>query len=96
MDGDGAVDLAAAAEQAAQGELDLGRVAVGLGHAREDLGGVVEAVVDQVVEADVVVARQPHGARGAVAPAEKPGRHADQDEGQGEQEWRQLEHGGRR
>src|SRR5262249_39882260 len=81
----GAVDLAAAPEQAAEGELDFGGIAVGLGHAREDLGGVVEAVVDEMIESDVVVARQPHGAGGAVAPAEEPGREPDQDEGQGEQ-----------
>ncbi len=67
MDGDRAVDLAAAAEQAPERELDLRGIAVRLGHAREDLGGMVEAIVDQVVEADVVVARQAHGACRAVA-----------------------------
>jgi len=60
MDGDRPIDLAAAPEQAPERELDLGGIAVGLGHAGEDLRGVVETVVDEMVEADVVVAWQAH------------------------------------
>ncbi len=93
VDGDRAVNLAAAAEQAAQGELDLGGIAVGFRHAREDLGRMVEAIVDEVIEPDVVIARQSHGARRAVAAPEKPRGQAHQDEGQREEQWRQLEHG---
>ena len=73
--------------------MDLGGIAVGLRHACEDLRRVVEAIVDQVIEADVVVARQAHGARGAIAATEEPGSQTDQDEGQRQQQWRQLEHG---
>ena len=93
VDGDRAVDLATAAEQASERELDLGGVVVGFRHAREDLGGMIEAVVDEVIEAHVVIARQSHGARGAVAASEKPGGQAHQDEGQREEQRRQLEHG---
>ena len=82
VDGDRPVDLAAAPEEAAQGELDFGGIAVGFRHAREDLRGVVEAVVDEMVEALVVVARQAHGARGAVAAPEKLGGEPHEDEGQ--------------
>src|SRR5215472_4735576 len=39
VDGDRALDLAAPPEQAPESELDLRGIAVGLGHAREDLGG---------------------------------------------------------
>ena len=67
MDGDGAINLAAAAEQASERELDFGRIAIRLRHAREDLGGMIEAIVDEVIEADVVIARQTDGARGALA-----------------------------
>ena len=92
MDGDRAIDLAAAAEETAQGELDLRRVAVRLGHAREDLGRVIETIVDEVIEADVVVARQAHGARRAVAAAEEIGGEADENEGQRQEHRRQFEH----
>src|SRR3989440_641416 len=92
MDGDRTIDLAAAPEQAPERELDLGGITVGLGHAGEDLRGVVETVVDEMVEADVVVARQAHGARRAVTAAEKIGGETDEDEGQRQQQWRQLEH----
>ena len=95
MDGDRAVDLTAAAKEAAKRELDLGGIAVRLGHAREDLGGVVEAVVDEVIEAHVVVARQAHGTRGAVAAPEEIGGEADQHEGQRQEQRRQFEHGPR-
>src|SRR5207237_9153240 len=92
MDGDRTIDLAAAPEQAPERELDLGGIAVGLGHAGEDLRGVVETVVDEMVEADVVVARQAHGACRAVTAAEKISGETDEDEGQRQQQWRQLEH----
>src|SRR5205807_2497172 len=82
MKRDGAIDLAAAPEQASQRELHLGGIALSVGgHACEDLSGVIEAVVDEVVEAHVVVARQPHGARRAVAAAEKPGGEPDEAAG---------------
>ena len=96
VNGDRAIDLAAPAEQAPESELDLRGIALGFRHAREDLGGVIEAVVDEVIEADVIIARQAHGAGGAVAAAEKPGREAHQDEGQRQKQWRQLEHDARR
>jgi len=41
MDGDRPIDLAAAPEQAPERELELCGIAVGLGHAGEDLRGVV-------------------------------------------------------
>jgi hypothetical protein len=47
--------------------LDFGRVAVRLRHAREDLGGVVKTVVDEMVEADVVITRQSDGSCSAIA-----------------------------
>jgi hypothetical protein len=54
---------------------------------------VVEAIVDEVIETDVVVARQAHGARRAVAAAEEPGRQPHQNEGEREQQGRQFKHG---
>src|SRR5579862_5771010 len=96
VNGDRPVHFAAPAEEASECELNLRRIALGLRHASKDFGSVIEAVVDQVIEADVVVTRQPYGTRGAIAAAEKPGRQAHQDEGQGEQQWRQFEHGFRR
>src|ERR1700728_1259668 len=92
MNGDGAVDLAAAAEQTPERELDFGGVAVRLGHACEDLRRMIEAIVDQVVEADVVVARQAHGTGRPVAAAEEPGGSKYQDERQRQQQWRQVKH----
>ena len=92
VDGDRPVDLAAAAKEAAERELDLGRIPVRLRHAREDLGGVVEAIVDEVIEALEVVARQAHGARGAVAAPEEIGGEADQHEGQRQEHRRYFEH----
>ncbi len=92
MNGDRAIHLAAPAEQAAQGELDLGGIPVGLGHAREDFRGAIEAVIDEVIQANVVVTRQAHGAcRGVTAP-KYPGGEADEHECESEQEWRQLDH----
>ena len=63
MHGDGAVDLPAPPEEASERELDFGGVAVRFRHAREHLRRMVEAIIDQVIEADVVIARQPHGTR---------------------------------
>ena len=54
VDGDGAVDFAALAHEAAERELDLGLVRIGR-EPREHLGGAIEAVVDQVIEAREVV-----------------------------------------
>src|SRR6202521_1476709 len=92
MDGDRPIDLPAAPEQASQRELDLGGIATRLGHAGEDLRGVIETVVDEMVEADVIVARQAHGARRAVTAAEKICGETDEYEGQRQEQWRQLEH----
>jgi hypothetical protein len=69
MDGDRTVDFAPAPEKAPERELDFSRIAIGLRHPRENLGGMVESVVDEVIEADVVVTRQAHGTRGTVAAA---------------------------
>jgi len=82
MDGDRPIDFPAAPEQAPQRELNLGGIATRLGHAGEDLRGVIETVVDEMVEADVIVARQAHGARGAVTAAEKICGKTDEYEGQ--------------
>ena len=82
MDGDRAVDLAPAPEQTPQRELDFGSVAIRFGHPRENLRGVVEPVIDKVIEADVVVAWQAHCPRGNVAAAEKPRRCTDDYERQ--------------
>src|SRR6267378_3623060 len=92
MDGDRPIDFPAAPEQAPQRELNLGGIATRLGHAGEDLRGVIETVVDEMVEADVIVARQAHGARGAVTAAEKICGETDEYEGQRQEQWRQLEH----
>jgi hypothetical protein len=53
-------------------DLDFRRIAVGLRHAREDLGGVVEAIVDQMIEADVVITWQSDCARRAITPPQYP------------------------
>jgi hypothetical protein len=53
---------------------------------------VVEAVVDEMVEADVVIARQAHSARRSHPSPEKPGGSPDGHKGESEQKWRQLEH----
>src|SRR5882724_2628509 len=92
MNGNRAINFTAPAEQAAQGELDFRGIAVGLRHARKDLGRMVEAIIDQMVEADVVVSRQPHGSRGAITAAEYPGGNADRYESQCEQDGWQLDH----
>lgn len=63
MDGYGSVDLATAAEEASECELDLGGIAIRGRHAREDLRGMIETIVDEMIEADVVITRQTHGAR---------------------------------
>src|SRR5882757_1259699 len=67
MNGNGAINFTAAAKEAADGELDFRSIAVCLSHARENLGSVVKAVVDQVVEADVVIAGQTDRPRRAIA-----------------------------
>src|SRR6516164_6811449 len=92
VDSNGTIDLTPSAEQAAESELDLGSVTVRFGHAREDLSGVVEAVVDEMIEADVVVAWQAHRSGCAIAAAEKPGGQPYEDEGQRKKQWRQFEH----
>src|SRR5207237_10710515 len=46
----------------------------------------------EVAAASVRGARQAHGARRAVTAAEKICRETDEDEGQRQQQWRQLEH----
>jgi hypothetical protein len=66
MKGNSAINFTASAKQAAQCELDFGGVAVRLRHAREDLGGVVKTVVDEMVEADVVITRQSDGSCSAI------------------------------
>ncbi len=80
MNRDGAIDLAAAAEKTPQRELDFGHVAVRFGHACEDLGRVLEAIVDEMVEAHVVVAWQAHRARRTITAPEEPGSGSDRDE----------------
>ena len=92
MNGNGTIDFAPAAEQAAERELDFSCIAVRLGHAGKDLCGTVEPIVDEVIETYVVIARQTHGAGSTAVPAEDPGGAADSDEGQREQYWRQLDH----
>jgi hypothetical protein len=92
VDRNGAIHFSAAAEETSQCELDFGGVVIGLRHTREDLGGVVEAVVDEMIEANVVVAWQTHSACSTHPSPEKPGGSTNGDEGQREQKWRQLEH----
>jgi hypothetical protein len=92
VDGNGAVDLASPAKETAERELNLGRIVIGFRHAREDLGGVIEAVVDEVVEANVVITWQTYSARGAHAAPEKPRGDADGHEGQGQKKWGELKH----
>src|SRR5262249_53733989 len=84
--------LAASAEQASQRKLDFRCIPVGLSHAREDLGRMIETVVDQVVEANVIVPWQSHGARGAITAAQYPGGNADEDERQRQHDRWQLSH----
>ena len=86
------VNFASPPEEAAQCELNFSRVPVGLGHAREDLGGVIESVVDEVIEANVIITRQAHGTRRSHATTEKPRSSTDGYECQREQKWGQLEH----
>ncbi len=80
------IHLAAPPEEAPQGKLDLGHVAIGFGHASEDLRRMLETIVDQVIEPDVVVARETDGSGSADTPPEKPRSDANQDEGKREQE----------
>src|ERR1700733_126872 len=93
MNGDRAVDLAAASKDAAQGELDFHRIAVDLRHARKYLGGAVKAVIDEVVEPDVVVARQPDRSCDASAVSKPPGDDADDEKCERQKQRRQLNHG---
>src|SRR5262245_50361281 len=74
---DCAIGLPAPTEQAAQSELDFRRIAVRIRHTREDLSRVVEAIVDQVIEADVVITRQSDSARRAIAATQYPGGNPD-------------------
>jgi hypothetical protein len=92
VDRDCTVNFAPSSKEASERELNFGRIVIGLRHARENLGGVVEAVVDEMVEADVVIARQAHSARRSHPSPEKPSGSADGHEGESEQKWRQLEH----
>jgi hypothetical protein len=92
MDGDRPVNFTPAPEKTPEGKLDFGGITVSLGHPGEDLGGVVKTVVDQVIQADVVVARQSNSPGRTHAATEKPGGNADEHEREGEQKWRQLEH----
>jgi hypothetical protein len=92
VNGNGSVDLTPAPEEAPERELDFGSVVIGLGHARKYLGGVVEAIVDEMVEAHVIVTGETHRAGGTHASAQKPGGRTDGHKGQCEQKWRQLEH----
>jgi hypothetical protein len=92
MDGDSSIDFAPPPEEAAQCELNFCRVAIGLGHTREDLGGVIESVVDEVIEANVIITRQAHGTRRSHATPEKPRSSTNGYECQREQKWGQLEH----
>src|SRR5580693_7138912 len=48
MDGDRPLHFTTAPKYAAERKLDLHRITVHLGHAREDLRGAVEAIVDQM------------------------------------------------
>ena len=77
MNGNSPINFAAAAKQASQGELNFRCVTVRLRHAREDLSRVVEPVIDQMVEADVVVARQSDCAGRAIAAPQYPAGEAD-------------------
>ena len=59
VEADGAVDLAAAAEQAAQRHVGLHRVLVDLGQFQEHLDGLVGLLVEEVVQAlEILVAEQ--------------------------------------
>ena len=56
-------------------------------------GGVIETVVDQVVQADVVVAWHSYGAGRAITTPQYPGGNANGYEGKCEQDWGELDHG---
>src|SRR5450759_258297 len=92
MYGNGAFNFAAASKQTAERELNLDRVAVNFGHTREDVGGAVKAIVDEVIEADIVVARQPHRARERPTMAKRPGDTTHDNECECQKQWRQLNH----
>jgi hypothetical protein len=92
VDRNGAIHFSAAAEETSQCELDFGGIVIGLRHTRENLGGVVEAVVDEMVEADVIITWQAHRARSTHPSPKKPGGSTNGDKSQREQKWRQLEH----
>src|SRR5581483_9520605 len=53
---------------------------------------VIEPVVDQVIQTNVIITRHAHGARRTIAAAEYPGGKTHRDEGECEQDWRQLDH----
>jgi hypothetical protein len=63
------INFTPSAKEAAECELDFCDVPVRLRHASKDLCGVVKTVVDEMVETDVVVAREPNGPGSAIATA---------------------------
>jgi len=73
-----------------RGEVD--RIVIRLRHTRKNLSGMIEAIVDEVVQADVVITRQTHRTRSPNPPPEKPGSNAHGYESQRKKYWRQLIH----
>jgi hypothetical protein len=92
MQGNGAIDLATASEEASERELNFGGVAFLLSHTREHFGSVIDAVVDEMLEADVVVTRQSHRACDRALAADVPRGCAYEHECEAEQKWRQVDH----
>ncbi len=105
MQSDRALNFTASPEETAERELNLGSVAADgaallvlvqtgfhIGHAREDLGGPIDAVVDEVIETDVVIAREANRTCDSTAPADVPGDGTDGDESEPQQKRRQVDH----
>ena len=83
MDGDGAIDLAALAHQAAERELDVRLVRLRR-EPREHFRRAVEAVVHQVIEAGEVVDVAPQAAAARRTAPERKRRRPDDEETQQE------------
>jgi len=58
MQRNGAIEFTSAAKQRPECKLDLDRVPVALGEPGKRLDGTVEAIVQKMVEATVVITRQ--------------------------------------
>ena len=75
VDADRTIDLAAPAEQVAEGEVGFHRIAIDVGELEEYLDRLVLLFVEQVVEAAEIAGRQLADARPRLALAATPAEH---------------------